>query len=148
MQSKPSIIPAAIGLLLLMVCQTLRAQTPTIKVDGKESNLVFLQQLDVKVRIYGTVAATTWTMTFKNNTNRILEGELNFPLAEGITVDRYALDINGRLREAVPVEKEKATQVFESIVRRRVDPGLLERVQGNGFRTRVYPIPANGTRTV
>ena len=149
---------AVVFILLTTAFQTLRAQAPqaqppraqppTIKVDGKESNLVFLQQLDVQVRIYGTVATTTWTMTFKNSTGRILEGELNFPLAEDITVNRYALDINGRLREAVPVEKEKATQVFESIERRRVDPGLLEKVQGNGFRTRIYPIPANGARIV
>ncbi len=154
MQLRLRIIPVAVGLLLVAACQTVRAQTitppvmPSIKVDGRESNLVTLQQLDVQVRIYGTVATTTWTMTFRNSTNRLLEGELSFPLAEGITVDRYALDINGRLREAVPVEKEKATQVFESIERRRVDPGLLEKVQGNGFRTRIYPIPANGTRTV
>lgn len=154
MQLRLRIIPAAVSLLLVAACQTPRAQTitppvmPSIKVDGKESNLVTLQQLDVQVRIYATVATTTWTMTFGNTTNRILEGELSFPLAEGITVDRYALDINGRLREAVPVEKEKATQVFESIERRRVDPGLLEKVQGNGFRTRIYPLPANGTRTV
>ena len=28
------------------------------------------------------------------------------------------------------------------------DPGLIEHVTGNNFRTRVYPIPAHGTRTV
>jgi tetratricopeptide (TPR) repeat protein len=52
------------------------------------------------------------------------------------------------MREAVPVEKEKATEVFEEIERRRVDPGMLEKVEGNNFRTRIYPLPANGTRTV
>jgi hypothetical protein len=119
-----------------------------MKVDGKESNLVYLQQLNVDVRIHGNIATTVWTMTFKNSTGRTLEGELHFPLAEGITVARYALDINGRLREAVPVEKEKGTMVFENIERRRVDPGLLEKVEGNGFRTRIYPITPHGVRKV
>ena len=134
--------------LLQGVFFSLHAQVPTIKVDGKESGLVYLQKLNVEVTINGTVATTTWTMTFKNKTGRVLEGELNFPLAEGISVSRYALDINGRLREAVPVEKEKGTRVFENIERRRVDPGLLEKVDGNGFRTRIYPISPNGVRTV
>ena len=124
------------------------AQTPFMKVEGKESNLVFLAKLAVDVRIHGTTATTTWTMTFKNSTSRVLEGELNFPLAEGISVSRYALDIDGYLREAVPVEKEKGTMVFESIERRRVDPGLLEKVEGNGFRTRIYPINPGVVRTV
>ncbi|MHA4807256.1 VIT domain-containing protein [Flavitalea flava] len=134
--------------LLIGISFSLHAQFPSIKVEGKESNLVYLQRLEVDVKINGTIASTTWTMTFKNTTGRILEGELNFPLAEGISVSRYALDINGRLREAVPVEKEKGTMVFENIERRRVDPGLLEKVDGNGFRTRIYPINPNGTRTV
>ncbi len=87
-------------------------------------------------------------MTFKNNSNRLLEGELSFPLPQGVSISHYALDINGHMREAVPVEKEKATMVFENTERRRVDPGLLEKVDGNTFRTRIYPINGNGTRTV
>ena len=138
-----------VSLLLLQgLFLSLQAQFPSIKVEGKESGLVYLQKLNVEVAINGAVATTTWTMTFKNKTGRILEGELNFPLAEGISVSGYALDINGRLREAVPVEKEKGTRVFENIERRRVDPGLLEKIDGNGFRTRIYPINPNNTRTV
>src|SRR5690606_37582324 len=44
--------------------------------------------------------------------------------------------------------KNKGTEVFESIETRRVDPGLLEKVEGNNFRTRIYPLPAKGRRTV
>jgi Ca-activated chloride channel family protein len=148
MQPNTSLVRMVSVLLLSVFTLTPRAQSPFIKIDGKESNLVYLQQLNVDVRIHGNVATTIWTMTFKNSTGRTLEGELNFPLAEGVTVSRYALDINGRLRAAVPVEKEKGTLVFENIQRRRVDPGLLEKVEGNGFRTRIYPINPNGVRTV
>lgn len=133
---------------LLLIPFFLSAQMPVIKTDGKESNLVRLQTLHVDVTITGSTALTTWTMTFKNTTSRILEGELTFPLPQGISISRYALDINGRLREAVPVEKEKGTRIFENVERRRIDPGLLEKVEGNGFRTRIYPINPNSTRTV
>jgi len=126
-----------------------KAQLPVLKINGeKSSSEVYLQSLDIQVEISGNIASTRFTMSFKNRTNRVLEGELLFPLPDGVTVSSYALDINGKMRDAVPVEKAKATQVFEEIEQRRIDPGLLERVEGNNFRTRIYPIPSNGTRTI
>ncbi|WP_431243195.1 VIT domain-containing protein [Flavobacterium sp. P21] len=77
-----------------------------------------------------------------------MEAELIFPLPENVSVSRYAIDINGKLREAVPVNKNKGKQVFEAIEHRRVDPGLLEKVDGNNFKTRIYPLMPNGERTV
>lgn len=38
--------------------------------------------------------------------------------------------------------------MFEKEVRKRIDPGFVELVTGNLFRTRVYPIQPQGTRTV
>lgn len=125
-----------------------QAQIPELKINDKDDPNVYLSKLNIDVKVAGNVAITTMEMTFRNKNGRILEGELVFPLPEGVSVSRYALDMNGRMREAVPVEKEKAAEVFEEIERRRVDPGMLEKVEGNNFRTRIYPLPANGTRTV
>ncbi|MET6995942.1 VIT domain-containing protein [Chitinophaga defluvii] len=146
-------IHSSVLLLLLLVGGTnSMAQLPRLKstdTGGKEDKqAVKLQSLDIDVQVTGTIATTVMTMTFHNASHRVLEGELTFPLPEGASVSRYALDINGRLREAVPVEKAKATEVFESIERRRVDPGMLEKVEGNNFRTRIYPLPAGGNRTI
>jgi tetratricopeptide (TPR) repeat protein len=136
------------SLLFLLAAVAGDAQMPSMKTGGKESADVYLQKLEVEVSINGILATTVWTMTFRNSSGRVLEGELNFPLPAGVNVSHYALDINGKMREAVPVQKEKATQVFELTERRRIDPGLLEKVEGNTFRTRIYPIPAGGVRTV
>jgi tetratricopeptide (TPR) repeat protein len=125
-----------------------QAQLPVLRIGDKEDPDVYLQSLDIQVEVTGNIASTRYTMVFKNRTNRILEGELTFPLPDGRTVTHYALDINGKMREAVPVEKARATQVFEEIEQREVDPGILERVEGNNFRTRIYPFPRNGTRTI
>ena len=57
-------------------------------------------------------------------------------------------DINGVLIESVAVAKEKARVVYEKIVRQNIDPGLIEWTQGNNFKTRVFPIPAQGSRTI
>jgi len=127
---------------------TAHAQSPQLTVDGKTNSGVKLQQLKIDVAIYGNVSRTTWQMTFYNSTSRILEGNLVFPLKDGVNVSRYALDINGKMREAVPVDRGKGTVVFESVERRRIDPGLLEKVEGNTFRTRIYPINPHSSRTV
>lgn len=140
--------PLLVSILLVLHITTVCAQSPQLTVDGKSNNGVRLQQLKVDVAIYGNVSRTTWQMTFFNSTSRILEGTLIFPLKDGVSVNRYALDINGKMREAVPVDRGKGTVTFEAIERRRVDPGLLEKVEGNAFRTRIYPINPNSTRTV
>ena len=46
------------------------------------------------------------------------------------------------------VEKQAARIMFEKEVRKRIDPGFVELVTGNVFRTRVYPIEPQRTRTV
>lgn len=134
--------------LLLSFASSLNAQMPSLRINGEKNDAVSLKTMDIDVNIIGNMATTTMKIVFHNNTSRILEGELTFPMPEGVTVSRYAIDINGKLREAVPVPKAKATEVFESIEHRQIDPGLLERTEGNVFRTRVYPLPAKGDRTV
>jgi len=130
---------------------TLLAQTGVPKLSAEEGQRqweMVLEKLDLQVDILGPVSETRMTMTFRNPHDRVLEGELTFPLPAGATVSGYALDVNGRMVDGVAVEKEKARQVFEAEVRRGVDPGIIEKVAGNFFRTRVYPLPARGTRTV
>lgn len=120
-----------------------------VKVDKKKpSQPLGLTKLAVRTRIFGFLAETSMTMTFTNPHDRVLEGDLYFPLPEGATVSGYALDIEGKMIDGVIVEKDRGRQVFEKIVREGIDPGLVEWTKGNNFKTRVYPIPARGTRTV
>lgn len=107
-----------------------------------------LSSLSIDVTIAANIATTTFDISFYNPNNRVLEGEFEFPLADGQHITRYALDINGALREGVVVEKAKARVAFENTVRRSIDPGLVEKTKGNNFRTRIYPIPAKGYKRV
>ncbi len=125
------------------------AQSPQLLVkDGDKPHPIALSKADIHVEIAGQFAQTTMTLTFRNDADRVLEGELVFPLPENAAVCSYALDVNGTLVDAVTIDKDKARVVFETEVRKGVDPGIVEKVQGNNFRTRIYPIPARGVRTV
>ncbi|WP_281231132.1 VIT domain-containing protein [Flavobacterium gelatinilyticum] len=124
------------------------SQIPNLDVENLKKHPVVLQEAKIETRILGNLATTTATYTFYNPSSRILEGKLTIPLPEGVSVSGYALDINGKLRDAVPVPKERAKEVFESVEKRNIDPGIIEKVEGNNFRTRIYPIPAQGSRTI
>jgi Ca-activated chloride channel homolog len=123
-------------------------QRPPLIAAIKGEQAIELHKLSIQSDISGGLAETTVRMTFYNPNNRQLEGNLQFPLLDGQQITAFALDINGALRQAVPVEKAKGRQVFEEIERRGVDPGLLENTQGNNFKLRIYPIAAKGVRTV
>ncbi|WP_313342825.1 VIT domain-containing protein [Stenotrophomonas sp.] len=124
-----------------------RTADPVLKVAGAEQP-VQLELAQIDSRVAAGLGETRIELVFRNPNRRVLEGALEFPLAEGQQVAGFALDIDGVLRDAVPVPKAQGRQVFEAIERRRVDPGLLEQTAGNQFRLRIYPIPALGTRRV
>lgn len=115
---------------------------------GEKSEPLKLAKVKVEAQIRGSVAETRMTLTFYNPAARPLAGDLYFPLPEGATVSGYALDIRGVMVDGVVVEKDRGRQVFEKEVRKGIDPGLVEWVKGNNFKTRVFPIPAHGARTI
>lgn len=123
---------------------------PSMKVSNlsNSESPMRLDVLNIDIKVVGQVAVTTLDMTYCNDNSRLMEGSFEFPLAEGQTITRFALDINGTLRDGVVVNKEKGRKTFEAIVRRGVDPGLVEKTLGNNFRMRVYPLPAKGSRRV
>ena len=132
-----------------IIAQDIRIGFPRIEIGERpDENSVSLQSMDVQVEIFGNLAKTTTTLVFTNSSSRNLEGNLVFPLPENTTVSGYAIDINGKLRNAVPVTKARAVEVFESIQKQNIDPGIIEKVEGNNFRTRISPIPAKGSRTI
>ncbi len=141
------LVPAA-GAQNLAPVTVERIARPQLMIAAPAETPVRLQQVAVRAEVSGNLAITEIALTFHNPNRRALEGELQFPLLDGQNVLGFALDVNGRMREAVPVDKARGQAVFEDITRVRVDPGLLQITQGNNFKLRVYPIPALGTRQV
>ncbi len=121
---------------------------PRIEVRVPDVGPMQTREMSVVAKVNGLHAVVETTLVFHNPNARMLEGELIFPLPDGAAVCGYALDINGVLVDGVVVTKEKARVAFETETRRNVDPGLVEHIQGNLYRTRIYPLPANGERRI
>lgn len=107
-----------------------------------------IREMGISAKINGLYAEVETTLVFHNPNGRQLEGDLIFPLPDGAAVSGYALDIQGAMVDGVIVPKEKARVAFETETRRQVDPGLVEHVKGNLYRTRIFPLPANGERRI
>ncbi|MHC4818771.1 MAG: VIT domain-containing protein, partial [Planctomycetota bacterium] len=94
----------------------------------------------VTVEIRDQIARTTVEQSFKNSTKGTLEGVFYFPLPADASIGGFGMWIGGELVEADIVEKQRARAIYEDILRRRKDPGLLEWSGGNLFKARVFPI--------
>jgi TonB-dependent SusC/RagA subfamily outer membrane receptor len=125
-------------ILLYLSFSAFSQNVPKITIENDKD--LKLSGLKINVNITGNSAITTYDMTFYNGHNRTLEGELTFPLGQGQSVYKLAMDLNGELREAVIVEKELARVAYETTVRQNIDPVLLEKTAGNNYKARVYPI--------
>ena len=56
--------------------------------------------------------------------------------------------INGKRESGELVEKDKAKKIYQDIVRRMKDPGLLEYMDGELLKVSVFPVPANGEQRI
>ncbi len=122
---------------------------PAIRVNTRANEKpMTVNAYSIDAQVNGLFATVSTTISFGNPNKRVLEGELEFPLPEGASVCGYALDVSGRMRDGVVVAKDEARIAFEAEVKAGVDPGIVEHVKGNVWKTRIYPIPANGARTV
>ena len=122
-------------------------QPPRLRVAGAATP-VQLRAVRIAAEISGRMALTSVELEFFNPNARVLEGELQFPLLEGQVVVGMAMEVDGALREAVPVDKARGEQVFEEVTRARIDPALLSATEGHNYKLRVYPLPAQGGKRV
>lgn len=102
----------------------------------------------VSVEIVDGAAVTKVEQVFVNSSSRQLEAHFVFPLPKGAALQDFYLYINGKKTKGEMLEKQKATDIYEGIVRRLQDPGLLEYVDTDAFRARVFPVPANGEQKI
>ncbi|MCC6334645.1 MAG: VWA domain-containing protein [Myxococcales bacterium] len=102
----------------------------------------------VSAQIVDGAAVTKVEQVFVNSSNRQLEAHFVFPLPKGAALQDFYLWINGKKTKGEVLEKQKATEIYEGIVRRLQDPGLLEYIDTDAFRARVFPVPANGEQKI
>ena len=102
------------------------------------------QSADVEIK--GALAKTKLTQNFQNTTGRRIEGTYVFPLPEGASISGFAMTVNGKRMEAEILEGDKAREIYQGIVSKLRDPAILEFIDRNLVRVKVFPIEPGATQ--
>ncbi len=121
---------------------------PVVVIVGQQTNEapIKIEKSEKVIENNGFFSRVRTTFTFTNPNGRVMAGEFEFPIPDEAFVCGYSLEINGEMVPGVICEKEKARVAFENETRKGVDPGIVEQVKGNIWRTRIFPLNPNTPR--
>ncbi len=109
---------------------------------------VEMAALEIDGRIADQVAEVSVTQTLFNPNDRPVETEFLFPIPPGAAVQDLVLVANGQELTGEVLPKDEARRRYEEIVRRMIDPALMEYAGYGLYRTSVFPVPARGESVV
>jgi Ca-activated chloride channel family protein len=102
----------------------------------------------VDVSIDGLSAETLIDQVFYNPTSYRLEGYYIFPVPKNALIRKFTMEIDGKETEAELLDAAKARSIYEDIVRRQLDPALLEYSDRSMFKVRIFPIEPRSKKRI
>jgi Ca-activated chloride channel family protein len=132
---------------LTILCKAASATGILVPEDQKLPALA-IKSHRVAVTIAGNVATTRVSEAFLNSTGRRLEATYIFPVPRDAALTDFAMFINGKRQSGEVVEAGRAREIYQDIVRRLRDPGLLEYMDSGLLRMKVFPVEPNSVTEV
>src|SRR5688572_24940805 len=105
-----------------------------------------VKSIKIDTRISSQVATTHVKQVFRNDTNFVLEGTYFFPIPETASIAEFAIWDGDRRLVGEVRTREEARRIYDEIVRRQRDPGLLEYAGKDLFQASIFPIPAHSDK--
>ncbi|MDI1478660.1 VIT domain-containing protein [Polyangium sp. y55x31] len=115
---------------------------------GEKAKVLEVSRQSVRAVIREGLAETEVDQTFGNPGGGALEGWYWFSVPERAIVTSFAVETNGVLVEGEVTERKEAAAKYATAVATGNSPALLEWIDGRTYRSRIYPIPASGSRRV
>ena len=109
-------------------------------------NALPVKSIKLDTKIQGQVATTHVEQVFRNDTPYTLEGTYFFPIPETASIIEFSIWENGKKLVGEVRSREEARRIYDEIVRRQRDPGLLEYAGKNLFQASIFPIPPNSDK--
>ena len=107
-----------------------------------------LSSVQARTKIKDQVATTSIDQEFYNPNSARLEGTFVFPVPKGAHLDRFAMEIDGKIVDAELLSADKGRRIYEDIVRKLRDPALLEYADRDLFKVRIFPIEPRATKRI
>jgi Ca-activated chloride channel family protein len=99
-----------------------------------------IRSIKIDTKISSQVATTHVEQVFRNNTGATLEGTYLFPIPESASIEEFAIWDGDRRLVGEVRTREEARRIYDEIVRRQRDPGLLEYAGKDLFQASIFPI--------
>ena len=99
-----------------------------------------VKSIKIDTKISSQVATTHIEQVFRNDTDATLEGTYFFPIPEQASITEFAIWDGDRRLVGEVRSREEARRIYDEIVRRQRDPGLLEYAGKDLFQASIYPI--------
>lgn len=125
--------------VLVLIGTSAHASGMLIPAEKKLPPLALVDQ-KVTINIEDQVAVTRIEQSFRNHTGRPLEATYLFPVPKGASVRKFTMWVNGVETPGEIVEADKARKIYTDIVARTQDPGLLEYMNHQLIKMRVFPV--------
>jgi Mg-chelatase subunit ChlD len=107
-----------------------------------------VKSIKFTTKINDQIAVTHIEQVFENDTPFVLEGVYFFPLPDNVSITEFAMwDGNNRLVGEAR-SRDEARRIYDSIVRSRRDPALLEYAGKNLFQASVFPIQPHSDKKI
>jgi Ca-activated chloride channel homolog len=99
-----------------------------------------IKSIKIDTKIVSQVATTHLEQVFRNDTGATLEGTYLFPIPESASIVEFAIWDGDRRLVGEVRSREEARRIYDEIVRRQRDPGLLEYAGKDLFQASIFPI--------
>jgi len=99
-----------------------------------------IKSIKIDTKISSQVATTHVEQVFRNDTAATLEGTYLFPIPESASIAEFAIWDGDRRLVGEVRSREEARRIYDEIVRRQRDPGLLEYAGKDLFQASIFPI--------
>jgi len=105
-----------------------------------------IKSIKIDAKISSQVATTHVEQIFRNDTDATLEGTYFFPIPEQASIAEFAIWDGDRRLVGEVRSREEARRIYDEIVRRQRDPGLLEYAGKDLFQASIFPIPPHSDK--
>ena len=126
-----------------LAAQVMIDEPPPIFIDGAR-----LDSLRVEMDVRDGAAVAQYRLDLSNPGVDLAEGRIVVPVPPGSAVSDLVLSGGPETLEGRILDASDAARIYEEIVRRLIDPALLQSISETLYEVRAFPVPPGEERSV
>jgi Ca-activated chloride channel family protein len=123
-------------------------QQRVFALNGTQDSSVRIEDVTALVTVIEQVAKTVLRVRLENTASWQQEAQIMLPVPDGAVILGFDFGGSSDTPTARLLPRDEARNAYESLVRRVIDPALLEFAGHDVIQSSVFPVPAGGKQSV